>query len=103
MKNNTKEYIDMDNKANTGTKWDIYLKVFHFYPLMVQKSNDEKKSKKKNENWKKNWNKAISMMRGKSPRSDVEMSKKTKFRGGHLGFLTGGFSQSILTKLGTNI
>ena len=31
-------------------------------------------------------NKAISMMRGKSPRSDVEMSKKI-FRGGHLGFL----------------
>ena len=31
-------------------------------------------------------NKAISMMRGKSPPSDVEMSK-TEFRGGHLGFL----------------
>ena len=31
-------------------------------------------------------NKAITMMRGKSPRSDVQMSKKPKFRGGHLGF-----------------
>ena len=29
------------------------------------------------------------MMRGKSPRSDVEMSKNTKFCGGHLGFLVG--------------
>ena len=28
------------------------------------------------------------MMRGKSPRSDVEMSKKTKFRDGHLGFFS---------------
>ena len=46
-------------------------------------------------------NKAITMMRGKSPRSDVQI-KKTKFRGGHLGFLTG-ISQSILTKLGTHI
>ena len=46
-------------------------------------------------------NKAISMMCGKSPQSDVEMSK-TKFRGGYLGFLTG-ISQSILTKLGTHI
>ena len=45
--------------------------------------------------------KAISMMRGKSPRSDVKMTKKN-FRGGHLGFLTG-ISQSILTKLGTHI
>ena len=34
-------------------------------------------------------NKAISMMSGKSPRSDVEMSNKTKFRGGHLGFFGG--------------
>ena len=42
-------------------------------------------------------NKAISMMRGKSPRSDVEMTKKN-FRGGHLGFLTG-ISQLILTKI----
>ena len=42
------------------------------------------------------------MMRGKSPRSDVEKQKKTKFRGGHLGFLTG-IPQSILTKLGTHI
>ena len=42
------------------------------------------------------------MMRGKSPRSDVEMTKKTEFRGGHLGLLTG-ISQSILTKLGTHI
>ena len=41
------------------------------------------------------------MMRGKSPQSDVEMTKKN-FRGGHLGFLTG-ISQSILTKLGTHI
>ena len=38
-------------------------------------------------------NKSITMMRGKSP---------AKFRGGHLGFLTG-TSQSILTKLGTHI
>ena len=38
------------------------------------------KHKKNNNN-----NKAITMMRGKSPRSDVQMSK-TKFRGGHLGF-----------------
>ena len=35
------------------------------------------------------WNKAISMMCGKSPRSDVEMSKKTKFPGGHLGLTMG--------------
>ena len=42
-------------------------------------------------------NKAITMMRGKSPRSDVEMSEKTKFRGGHLGFLAG-ISQSIMTR-----
>ena len=49
-----------------------------------------------------NNNKSITMMRGKSPRSDVEMKKKTKFRCGHLGFLTG-ISQSILTKLGTHI
>ena len=42
------------------------------------------------------------MMRGKSPRSDVEMSKKTKFRGGHLEFLAG-ISQSILTRLGAHI
>ena len=38
-------------------------------------------------------NKAITLMRGKSPRSDVEMKKNkkqtTKFRGSHLGFLTG--------------
>ena len=47
-------------------------------------------------------NKAITMMRGKSPRSDVEMTKKTKIRGGHIGFLTGIY-QSILTKLGTHI
>ena len=46
--------------------------------------------------------KSITMMRGKSPRSNVEITKKTKFRGGHLGFLTG-ISQSILTKLGTHI
>ena len=45
--------------------------------------------------------KATSIMRGKSPRSDVEMSKK-QFRGGHLEFLAG-ISQSILTKLGTHI
>ena len=32
-------------------------------------------------------NKAISMMRGKSPQSDVEMKKTTKYRGSHLGFL----------------
>ena len=49
-----------------------------------------------------NKNKSITMMRGKSPRSNVEITKKTKFRGGHLGFLTG-ISQSILTKLGTHI
>ena len=42
------------------------------------------------------------MMRGKSPRSDVEKTIKTKFRGGHLGFLLG-ISQSILTKLDTHI
>ena len=48
-------------------------------------------------------NKAISMMSGKSPQSDVEMSKKNPiFPGGHLGFLEG-ISQSILTKLGTHI
>ena len=47
-------------------------------------------------------NKAITMMRGKSPRSDVEMTKKSKFRGGNFGFLTG-ISQSILTKLVTHI
>ena len=70
MKNNTKEYIDMDNKANTGTKWDIYLKVFHFYPLMVQKSMKKTLKKLKTE---KNWNNAISTMRGKLPWSDVEM------------------------------
>ena len=29
------------------------------------------------------------MMRGISPRADVEMTEKTKFRGGHLGFLSG--------------
>ena len=46
-------------------------------------------------------NKAMTMMRGKLPRSDMEMTKKY-FRGGHLGFLTG-ISQSILTKLGTHI
>ena len=46
--------------------------------------------------------KSITMMRVKSPRCDVEMTKKTKFRGGHLGFLTG-ISQSIMTKLGTHI
>ena len=57
--------------------------------------NEEKRENKTNDN------KAISMMRGKSPRSDVEMTKKN-FRGGHLGFLTG-ISQSILTKLGTHI
>ena len=44
-------------------------------------------------------NKAITMMRGKSPRSDVEMTKNCS---GHLGFLSG-ISQSILTKLGTHI
>ena len=33
-------------------------------------------------------NKAISMMREKSQRSDVEMLKKTKFPGGHFGFLS---------------
>ena len=42
------------------------------------------------------------MMRGKSPRSDVEMTKKTTFRGGHIEFLKG-ISQSILTKLDTHI
>ena len=42
------------------------------------------------------------MMRGKSPRCDVEMTNKTKFSGGHLGFLTG-ISQSILTEHGTHI
>ena len=42
------------------------------------------------------------MMRGKSPRSDVEITTKKNFRGGHIGFLTG-ISQSILTKLGTHI
>ena len=47
-------------------------------------------------------NKAITMVRGKSTRSDVQMSIKIKFRGGHLGFLTG-ISQSTLTKLDTNI
>ena len=41
-------------------------------------------------------------MRGKSPRYDVEMTKKTKFCGGHLGFLTG-ISLSMLTELGTHI
>ena len=49
-----------------------------------------------------NKNKVISMMRRKPPRSDVEMSKKTKFRGGPLGFLVA-ISQSILTKFGTHI
>ena len=42
--------------------------------------------------------KAISMMRGKSPPSDVEMSK-SEFRGGHLGFLAAIFdSQWVLDK-----
>ena len=42
------------------------------------------------------------MIRGKSPRPDVDILKKTKFRDGHLGFLTG-ISQPILTKPGTHI
>ena len=46
--------------------------------------------------------KVISMLRWKSQRSDVEMFKKTKFCGGHLGFLVA-ISQSILTKFGTHI
>ena len=46
-------------------------------------------------------NKPITMMRGKSLRSDVEMTK-TRLRGGLLGFLTG-ISQPIWAKLGTHI
>ena len=68
--------------------------VREFYKEEINENDEVKHTKLKRY-------KAISMMRGKSPRSDVEMTKKN-FHGGHLGFLTG-ISQSILTKLGTHI
>ena len=86
-----REYLTNKMIVYVIAKIDPVLVYIHV--LEVFKCSKERKVFKKfydiqqsKENWKKN--KAITMMRGKSPRSDVEMKKKTQFRGRHLGFLS---------------
>ena len=61
-------YINIDKHVAKYVVVDIKDVMFSFNELLVYIYDLKKKE-----------NKAISMMRGKSPRSDVEMSKKLNF------------------------